>query len=147
MTDTLGGFPKPPHGHVPGQNARHPEDWFDRIKTSVHVDMQAEDLQDTAAFRAGLIYLETGFFWECHEVLEAVWLQTPQDSPERDMTQALIQLANARLKILMMRPNAAVRLCDKVEAHLARYPARQSILGVSPQKVLDWTSVTRRMAA
>lgn len=126
----------PPYAYVPGQDMRHPEDWFDAIKSSVQAGIALPDLQHTAAFRAGLIYLEAGYFWECHEVLEAVWLQTPKGTPEREMVQALIQLANARLKVLMGRPRAARRLCDMVEGHLSNCAGDLPILGMLPDVVL-----------
>lgn len=121
--------PLPSHVYVPGQTQRHPETWFDEIKASVRPGMAARDLAKTRAFRAGLRYLEQGYFWECHEVLEAVWMQTAPNSPEREMLQALIQLANAKLKLLMARPKAALRLCGMVDGHLDRI-GQDAILGV-----------------
>ncbi|NYI26669.1 DUF309 domain-containing protein [Sulfitobacter geojensis] len=136
MPDRSDAIPVPPYAYVPGQNMRHPEDWFDAIKDTVLEGMPAADLQHTAAFRAGLIYLDAGYYWECHEVLEAVWLQTPKGTAERDMVQALIQLANARLKVRMRRPRAAQRLCNMVEGHLQEYAIDQPILGVLPDSVM-----------
>ena len=71
MPELPGGTPAPAHAYVPGQTARHPEGWFDPLKT---VDA---DPFDSPAMRAGLDYLHAGYFWECHEVLEAVWLALP----------------------------------------------------------------------
>ena len=65
---------RPSHAYVPGQNVRHPEDRFDHIKSSVMPDVA---VQDTQAWQVGLAYLHAGYFWECHEVLEAVWLSLP----------------------------------------------------------------------
>lgn len=138
MADVVDGIPLPVYAYVPGQNARHPEDAFDDIKRSARAGMAPSELQHTAAFRAGLVYLDAGYFWECHEVLEAVWMQTQPGTPEREMVQALIQLANARLKIRMQRPRAAERLCAMVEQHLVRCPAGASILGLMPEEVRDW---------
>ncbi|MGC1504084.1 MAG: DUF309 domain-containing protein [Sulfitobacter sp.] len=135
MPDQPVPVPLPPHAYIPGQNRRHPEDLFDAIKRSVDPDLPLADLQHTEAFRAGLIYLESGFFWECHEVLEAVWLRTPKGTPERELVQALIQLANAHLKVLMGRPRAAKRLCDMVEGHLQNCDGAQPILGLKPESV------------
>ncbi|MEW9918348.1 DUF309 domain-containing protein [Marimonas sp. MJW-29] len=123
------GILMPPHAYVPGQTARHAEDWFDAIKASVTEKTPVDALADTSAFRAGLAYLEAGYFWECHEVLEAVWMRTPPGTEEREMVQALIQLANARLKLRMDRPKAAMRLCDMVEEHVRRLPRDKAILG------------------
>lgn len=135
LPDPAAPIPMPPHAYVPGQNTRHPEDWFDGIKSSLQTGIPLADLQHTQAFRAGMIYLDAGFYWECHEVLEAVWMQTPAATPEREMVQALIQLANAQLKILMARPHAAERLCDMVEDHLDKCTSSAPILGMKPAQV------------
>ena len=129
---------RPSHAYVPGQNARHPEDWFDRIKSSVMPDVA---VQDTQAWQIGLAYLQAGYFWECHEVLEAVWLSLPDPSAERDMTQAIIQLANARLKVKMNRPKATFRLCDIVDELLRSHSG--SILGIPVDDVTRWTNELR----
>ncbi|WP_299854594.1 DUF309 domain-containing protein [uncultured Roseobacter sp.] len=129
------GIRLPPHVYVPGKNARHPEDWFDLIKASVTPDIPSAELHRTTAFQTGLAYLQAGYFWECHEVLEAVWMQTSDPSPEREMVQALIQLANARLKLLMGKPRAARRLCDMVQAHLTRCDQHKVVLGMGIEEV------------
>ncbi|WP_108827230.1 DUF309 domain-containing protein [Ascidiaceihabitans donghaensis] len=135
MSDTV---PWPPHAYVPGQNARHPEGWFDDIKASVASDAA---VQDTQAWSVGLKYLQAGYFWECHEVLEAVWLALPDPSPERDVTQAIIQLANARLKHRMGKPNAVLRLCDMVDALLKGHAG--TMLGLDVQMIASWVHQTR----
>ncbi|MGB3246496.1 MAG: DUF309 domain-containing protein [Sulfitobacter sp.] len=133
----------PPYPYVPGKNVRHPEDWFDEIKSSVTGDLRPEDLDETAAWKAGRAYFDAGFFWECHEVLEAVWMQTPQGTPEREMAQALIQLANARLKLRMDKPRAVLRLCDMVAAHLEKCPQDRPVLGLWASEITAWTVATR----
>ncbi|MDW3224494.1 MAG: DUF309 domain-containing protein [Paracoccaceae bacterium] len=133
----------PPFAYIPGKNSRHPENFFEDIKASVTRDICPSDLQDTAAFKAGLAYLDAGYFWECHEVLEAVWMRTEDPSPEREMVQALIQLANAKLKLLMDKPRAALRLCDMVVAHLARCHPRDGVLGLGIDCVARRTEIAR----
>jgi len=142
LPDLPKGVAVPTHAYVPGSNARHAEDWFDGVKQSVSPDMSIDALHLTAAWAAGLAYLKAGYFWECHEVLEAVWVQTHDGTAERDMVQALIQLANARLKLRMERPNAAWRLCNMVQAHLARCPADRAILGLDVRDVHIWVRET-----
>lgn len=115
------GIPDPPFACVPGRTPRHEEGRFDALKADPET-----------ALRAGVAYFERGFFWECHEVLEAVWLQAPDPSPERDMVQAVIQLANARLKLRMDRPKAAARLCSIVRGLLDRVPEGTRPLGLDP---------------
>lgn len=143
--DTLpGGYPKPTFAYVPGMTARHPEGWFDGLKESVTDDIPVNELHRTMAWQAGRAYFDAGYFWECHEVLEAVWMSTPEGSQERDMTQALIQLANARLKLLMKKPRAAVRLCDMVEAHLGRCPGNRPVLGLTVAEMRLLVNRTRK---
>ena len=134
----------PPHRYVPGRTDRHPEDGFDPIKGSVTEEIPPEQLHRTAAWTTGLAYFEAGYFWECHELLEAVWMRTPEASAERDMVQAIIQLANARLKLRMERPRAAWRLCEMVEAHLGRCPADRETLGLDPDDILQLVEETRQ---
>ncbi|WP_425099025.1 DUF309 domain-containing protein [Tropicibacter sp. S64] len=94
----------PPHAYVPGQTPRHPEGLFDASKGL------AEPLEASPAFAHGLRFLEQGFFWEAHECLEPVWMAARENSGEKLLLQALIQLANARLKARMGRPKAEARL-------------------------------------
>lgn len=113
-----GDLPLPDHAYLPGQTTRHAEGAFDVLRDSARPGMGAAALADTPAFRAGLLYLEKGYFWEAHEVLEPVWMAQPQGSAERYFLQALIQLANARLKARMQRPRAVARLGAMVVRHL-----------------------------
>ena len=142
LADLPHGITVPTHAYVPGVNARHPEDWFDQIKQTVTPKIPAAQLHHTTAWTTGLAYLNAGYFWECHEVLEAVWMQTQDGTAERDMVQALIQLANARLKLRMDRPQAAWRLCNMVQAHLARCPNDRAILGLTVGDAQAWVRET-----
>ena len=56
----------------------------------------------------------------------------PPNSAEHRLVQALIQLANAELKLVMDQPRAAARLCGIAEDHLSEaVRAGQSrVLGV-----------------
>ncbi|MBO6637790.1 MAG: DUF309 domain-containing protein [Roseitalea sp.] len=95
--------------------------------------MSAEALAMSPAFIAGTDFFENGFFWEAHEVWEAVWMACPPNSAEHRFVQALIQLANAELKLAMDKPHAAMRLCAIAEGHLseAALSGRKDVLGVS----------------
>lgn len=108
---TAPGWVRPSHAYVPGRNARHPEGAFDPIRDTAHPGMTPDALAESDAFRHGLFYIDAGFYWEAHEVLEPVWMALPEGGTERRFVQALIQTANGYLKIRMDRPRAALRLC------------------------------------
>lgn len=129
----------PSHAYVPGRTERHAEDAFDAIRDTAAACMDADALAGSAAFLHGLAYLEQGFFWEAHEVLEPVWMALPEGSGARACVQGLIQLANAHLKARMEKPNAVRRLCAMARAHLeeARSLEGDSVLGVDLARMLD----------
>lgn len=102
---------RPAYAYVPGQTPRHADGMFDHLKTGLR-DIPAHRLHETKAWATGLAFLREGYFWEAHEVLEAVWMVCPQNSAERLMVQAIIQRANAGLKQKMGKENAAARLFD-----------------------------------
>lgn len=124
--------PLPPHAHVPGRNARHAEGRWDDVRATAEPGMDAGALAASPAFAAGMDFFENGFFWEAHEVWEAVWMACPPNSAEHRFVQALIQLANAELKLAMDRPKAAQRLCGIAATHLseAARGGRDQVLGV-----------------
>jgi len=130
----------PSRAYVPGRTQRHPEGAFDTLRATACPGMTEDQLAASPALAAGLRYLHAGFHWEAHEVLEPVWLACPPNSAARRMVQALIQIANARLKDRMDRPAAAARLRGLAAAQLAE--ARQTragpILGLDPAQVADW---------
>ncbi len=101
---------QPTHAYIPGKNERHPEDAFDAIRNTVVQGHSAEQLAQSDAFKVGLQYLDAGFYWEAHEVLEPVWVVLPEGSEEKRFVQAIIQLANGCLKLRMDKPKAALRL-------------------------------------
>lgn len=136
----------PPHVYVPGFSPRHHVNLFDQIKATVTQGIAPSQLHKTQAFIAGRCYYEAGYFWECHEVLEPIWTHTKDPSPERDMVLALIQLANARLKVLMRQPRAAWRLCDMVETHLSRCPVDRAVLGLHVDEMLSNVAEARIIA-
>lgn len=107
-------IPTPPYAYIPGQTRRHDPQLFAELT----VPENSDDLTATLAWRAGLHYLENGFFWEAHEALEPIWMATRPNSAERHLVQALIQFANASLKAVMQRPKAVTRLCDIASEHL-----------------------------
>ncbi len=70
------------------------------------------------ALRYGLALNDAGFFWEAHEILEAVWKVAPQRGRDRILLRACIQVANANLKLSLQRPRAAHRLLQEALSEL-----------------------------
>ncbi len=100
---------RPHHAYIPGKTPRHPEDLFDEIKAAAE-KTPIDQMSRCETMIYGLAFLQDGFYWEAHEVLEAVWMACPPNSAEKLMVQAVIQTANARLKDVMGNPSASARL-------------------------------------
>lgn len=131
---TAGGVTLPPFACIPGKTPRHAPGAFDGLHATVEPGMSVDALASSNAFAAGFSFFDAGYFWEAHEVWEPVWLALPQKSTERQFVQALIQLANAELKLRMQRPRAARRLCAIALAHLAE-AGRQGATQIMGQDV------------
>ncbi len=110
-----GDIPLPLHVHVPGSGSVPDMGPLELGKAYAPSLTTACGWQDNLAYLYGHDLLDAGFNWEAHEVWEVVWLAAPANSAERVLLQALIQLANARLKLSMGRENACRRLLDQVE--------------------------------
>lgn len=123
----------PGHAYVPGRTERHDPDAFDLFHDSIREGMLLREIERSLAWRAGWQFVEAGYFWEAHEVLEPVWMVLPESRPEKRFVQAIIQLANAELKARMGKPNAVRRLCDIAEG-LLREAKLDQVMGVSR----DW---------
>jgi Domain of unknown function (DUF309) len=78
------------------------------------------------ALRYGIALNDAGYFWESQEVLEAVWAAAPQGGRERILLRACIQIANANLRLRMMKPHAAARLLGEALAELNALGARKA---------------------
>lgn len=129
----------PTHAYIPGRTPRHPDGAFDVLRDTVRAGADVSALERCDAMLFGLRYLETGFYWEAHEVLEPVWMACPPNSAERSMAQALIQIANARLKQEMARPNAARRIAAIARTHLIEAERTGSVvLGLEVKRVALW---------
>jgi len=105
-------IPLPERRHVPGVNRRPDEAAFDAVKAQVPAVTVSARAADNPAWRYGVRLFNEGYYWEAHEVLEPVWLNAVPNSRERHLVQALIHLANGRLKEIMGRPRARSRLAQ-----------------------------------
>jgi hypothetical protein len=84
----------------------------------VRAPVTAADWEGDLAYRYGARLYVQSFFWEAHEVWEAVWKVCPPNGIERRLLRGLIALANAALKLRMGRPKAALRLLREADGTL-----------------------------
>jgi len=128
-------LPMPGHRHVPGSGTAPDMAPLQAAKALAPAVTRREGWQENLTYLFGHDLLEAGFYWEAHEVWEAVWLNCPPNSVEKLLLRMLIQQANARLKLVMGRQRAAERLADETEvlrADLAgRLAASSTVMGVS----------------
>jgi len=96
------GFPMklrlPRHAHTPGEATEPDLVPLDEAKALIPGRFTAGVPINHPALQFGLRLYENGYFWEAHEILEAIWMVAPQNGRDRLALRALIQLANAALK-------------------------------------------------
>src|ERR1700687_2561370 len=78
------------------------------------------------ALRYAFALNAAGYFWESQEILEAVWAAAPQGGRERILLRACNQIANANLRLRMLKPHAAARLLGKALGELNVLAARKA---------------------
>ena len=100
------------HAYIPGKNERHADGFLDHILDLAPAETLDLTASDNVAWNFGLRLLANAYYWEAHEVLERVWLNSAPNGRERILVQGMIHMANAALKIRMERPAAAQRLAD-----------------------------------
>ena len=124
-------LPMPAHAYIPGKTLRHGENAFDAVKALAPEVTRDADAASNIAWNHGLRLLNSGFYWEAHEVLETVWMAAPTNSRERYLVQAVIQLANAALKRRMGKEKAAIRIAGLAkEAALRAFAGRDTVMGI-----------------
>lgn len=105
--------------YLPGLTSEPDREPLERAKALVPPFYESCVHATDPAFRYGLALHDAGFFWEAHEVWEAVWKAAPKNGCDRLILRAVVQLANAKLKLRMGRAAAASRLLAEAEAELA----------------------------
>jgi hypothetical protein len=124
-------FALPARRHIPGTTSVPDRAPLDAIKALTPPRITVDSWRDAPAYAYGLHLHAHGYFWEAHEVWEAVWLATAPNSQERHLLAGLIQLANACLKLEMVQPKAALRLLQASQDHLAECRSG-ALLGLDP---------------
>ena len=101
--------PLPPYAHMPGTTP-HP-----RRDVSGHshgITEPASGSWDPEAWRGNELWLHAadlfnrGYWWECHEALEALWRAAPRGAVERRFVQGLVLVAAAYLNRARGKPAA-----------------------------------------
>jgi Domain of unknown function (DUF309) len=112
--------------YVPGVEAEADHETLAMAKALVPARFNGFVPARHPALRYGLGLNDAGFFWESHEILEAVWAAAPQGGRERILLRACIQIANANLKLRMGRFHAASRLFGEALAELDELGVRKA---------------------
>jgi hypothetical protein len=123
MMDLL---PLPRWIYLPGVDAEADRATLERAKALVPLRFDGFVPAAHPALRYGLALNDAGFFWECHEILEAVWAAAPQGGRDRILLRACIQIANANLKLRLNRPGAVARLLGEALAELDELAVRRA---------------------
>jgi uncharacterized protein len=124
----------PSYAHLPRKNERHAEGFLDHvIALAPHITTSGEADKNTP-WLFGVRLFKSDFFWEAHEVWEAVWLKAAPNSREQHFMQGMIHLTNALLKLKLGQQKAAVRITLKADESLERAfqgGADKPVMGVS----------------
>jgi hypothetical protein len=111
-------LPLPRWVYVPGGDTEADHATLAQAKALVPARFEGFVPASHPALCYGLKLNDTGFFWECHEILEAIWAAAPQGGRDRILLRACIQIANANLKLKQQRPGAVARLIGEALAEL-----------------------------
>ena len=126
----------PPHrpgsGTVPETAHLHP------LIAAVPARVDVTNWETVRAYSAGFDLVRARYFWEAHEVWEAVWRRTAPASREYQLVRGLIQMANAELKADMEQGEAAMRISRLARDYFedAVSPSGDELFGVSPTRLL-----------
>jgi hypothetical protein len=126
---STGSLPLPRWAYVPGETDKSEADHDTLWQAKALVPSRFRDFLPARhpALRYGIVLNDSGYFWESQEVLEAVWAAAPQGGRERILLRACIQIANANLRLRMLKPHAAARLLGEALAELQALSARKAI--------------------
>jgi Domain of unknown function (DUF309) len=125
---TAANLPLPRWAYVPGETADAEADHDTLWRAKALVPSRFLDFIPARhpALRYGITLNDAGYFWESHEVLQAVWAAAPQGGRERILLRACIQIASANLKLRMQKPHAAARLLGEALEELRILGARKA---------------------
>ncbi len=111
----------PQYRHVPGRTphpTRHPDGHSFEVAEFPLPSLNQFPWQDCEQYHYGVDLFNEGYWWECHEVLEALWHAAGIGTPAGHVLQAIIQCAAAHLKTRTGQLNGARRLLDHARKHV-----------------------------
>lgn len=139
--------PLPAWVHRPGRTKGADEAPLEAVKSLVPRVFENAVPADHPAFLYGLRLHDAGYFWEAHEVWEAVWMAAPHNGRDRLALRAFIQIANAGLKRAMNQPRAAGRLLADACGYLSELNTRHAANMKGLAESFDPETVLRELQA
>ena len=126
-----GHLPLPRWAYVPGEPEKSSADYETLAQITALVPPRFGGYVPARhpALRYGLTLNDRGYFWEAQEILEAVWAAAPQGGRERILLRACIQIANANLRLRMLKVRAAARLLGEALGELKALGLRKAVAG------------------
>lgn len=91
----------------------------------VHLDLSDEE---NKAYLHAIKLFNSKYFWECHEVLEEIWLI--KQAPFKTFLQGIIQAAAAFYHVLGENPKGTLKLAQDSLAKLDHFEAYEGGLNV-----------------
>ena len=116
--------------HVPGSGSHPDRIWLGQIVAETPVSIINEHWQENIPYCYGWRLFRYHYYWEAHEVWEAVWMQATPQSLERQFLQAMIQLTNACLKRRQGKHRAVSRILTLVTDQLYGDYGHTTYMGV-----------------
>lgn len=141
LTDDQFGFP--PVRHIPGTGTVASINFLQAITAKCPDRTVSDEWQSNTPYRCGWHLFENDYFWESHEIWEQVWVRCAANSREKILLQAIIQLANSRLKMLQGNTKSALKIYDLFidlaqEAYLrASQTDNDALMGLKQRDLLE----------
>jgi hypothetical protein len=107
---SFNGFGLPSVRHIPGSGTQPDAEFLAKFTAQCTDVVDADNWKNNLTYRYGWFLFINQYYWETHEVWEAVWIRCRPNSRERYLLQALIQAANARLKVEQNNFQAAEKI-------------------------------------
>ena len=86
-------------------------------------------------FKKGLELFDQGEYFECHEVIEDLWLETPESDKNRDLYKGVIQAAAAIYQFDRGILSGAKALFKTSRCYLEKY--KSNALGVDVERLIE----------